>query len=144
MTINSMFALVDEDGEIHWPKDDKRRTMTFTKKQEKELMEQVFADVEELVDWGDAPMSPGWLRQLGREAQAVEMEQEDQRLLDEKEAAAQDRLDKAALARENSQSERGKRRKLLGGPVKPDYVIKEIHEERTTTGFAAIWYACKC
>ena len=67
------YVLADEAGELHAPKDENRNEIAFELGLETAIRQQILADVLAMADAG-APMSPGFLQQLGRldEAAAVE------------------------------------------------------------------------
>ncbi|KAL1525795.1 hypothetical protein AB1Y20_020635 [Prymnesium parvum] len=71
--VNFMFALADETGEIHPPKDAKRREVALGPGLEQELREQVLLDLAQMSERG-YPLSPGFLRQLGEEGKAQYVE----------------------------------------------------------------------
>ena len=64
--VNFPYVLATEDGEIHWPKDSKRREIAYPEEEEAELREELFADLLQLAELGH-PLSPGFCRLLGRE-----------------------------------------------------------------------------
>lgn len=64
--VNFPYVLATEDGEIHWPKDSKRREIAYSEEEEAELREELFADLLQLAELGH-PLSPGFCRLLGRE-----------------------------------------------------------------------------
>ena len=71
--VNMMYAIVTEHGEIAWPKDNARREIQFSAAEEKEVRQQVLADMLALGGRGE-PLSPAWWRQLGEEEKAREVE----------------------------------------------------------------------
>ena len=73
LTVVMQYALVTEMGEAHWPKDTDKREMAFDEGTTTAVMEQALADVDTFYGAGH-PLSPGWLRQLGHEQRAQEVE----------------------------------------------------------------------
>ena len=72
MFLNFMYVLADEDGELHWPKDNERREIKFGPEQERSIRQKILADARRLVHQGP-PLSSGWLRQLNMGPQALQM-----------------------------------------------------------------------
>ena len=56
MFLNFMYVLADEDGELHWPKDNERREIKFCPEQERSIRQKILADARRLVHQG--PPSP--------------------------------------------------------------------------------------
>lgn len=72
--LNGMYALVTQDGEYHFPKDNDRRELSVTLEERKSLRAAVKNDMLQLGQSGQ-PLSPSWWRQeLGNEEKAKEME----------------------------------------------------------------------
>ena len=72
--VNGMYALVTESGEMHWPKDEKRKEINVAPSLEAELRAEVLSEMRSLGDAG-RPLSPGWWRQLQEEDKAREVEE---------------------------------------------------------------------
>jgi hypothetical protein len=68
--INLMYVLTDEAGEMHYPKDGRRREMAVSPAMEAELRTMVLANVRSMWEKGYS-LSAGWLRQLGIAAETV-------------------------------------------------------------------------
>ena len=64
-----MYALLDENGELHPPKDTDRNEIALTPQEVHEIRAQVVSDALALGEMG-MPLSPGWWRQLGDETEA--------------------------------------------------------------------------
>lgn len=73
--INTMYALVTEHGEIHWPKDENNRELKFTATRVAEVRHAVLQDLREMGQKGRPLSAPFW-RQLGEEEKAKEVEQQ--------------------------------------------------------------------
>ena len=73
LMIELQYVLADEDGELNKPKDGNKLEIALTPALEAEIRVQILQDVMDMADAG-APLSPGFLRQLGRleEADVVE------------------------------------------------------------------------
>ena len=117
--VNLMYALIDEDGEIHPPKDTDRREMKLSSSLVSELRQQAAADLKEMESFG-WPLSPAFLRQIGMEEKAQEVEQAGA----EAEAAQQQQVQQRVVR------QAGKRK----------YEVAEILEERPCSGKAKVWY----
>ena len=70
--VNFLYVLLDEDGEMHPPKDSERREIDISG-WEQGVRQQALVDLSAMAD-AQAPLSPGFLRQLGREKKALETE----------------------------------------------------------------------
>ena len=68
--LNFNYALVDENGELHPPKDSNRNEILLTPHEVSEIRTQVVSDVLALGE-KDLPLSAGWWRQLGDETKAL-------------------------------------------------------------------------
>ncbi|KAL1496604.1 hypothetical protein AB1Y20_014208 [Prymnesium parvum] len=68
--INLMYILLDEDGEIHFPKDQQRREFAFREAEVNAFRRHVLIDARTMVMQG-VQLSSGWLRQLGMEERAI-------------------------------------------------------------------------
>jgi hypothetical protein len=64
-----MYALSDESGEVHPPKDSNRNEIALTPQEEHEIRAQVLIDAMAFSQRG-IPLSPAWHRQLGKEPAA--------------------------------------------------------------------------
>ena len=64
-----MYALLDENGELHPPKDSDRNEIALTPEEVHEIRTQVASDALALGEMG-MPLSAGWWRQLGNETEA--------------------------------------------------------------------------
>ena len=73
MYFNFLYVLMDEDGELHYPKDETRREIGFSPGEETAIRQSVMADLINMAD-ANFPLSPRFLQRLGRDAQAAEME----------------------------------------------------------------------
>ena len=71
--INFQYVLFDEAGEMHPPKDDGRREIKLDATLETSLRQQVLSDLDKMYKKG-LPLAPGFLRQLGREEEALATE----------------------------------------------------------------------
>jgi hypothetical protein len=71
--INFTFALVDENGELHPPKDENRIEIALTPQEVHEIRAQVLSDALAFSAM-DLPLSAAWLRQLGDETKALTTE----------------------------------------------------------------------
>lgn len=71
--LNGMYALVTQDGEIHYPKDNQRREVRVSMEEEGELWSEVKAEMTQMGQEGQ-PLSPSWWRQLGNEEKAKQVE----------------------------------------------------------------------
>ena len=69
LSINFMYVLMGEMGDLHPPKDSKRREIALPAEELTELRQIVLTDVLTLAQAG-AQLSPGWWRQLGEESRA--------------------------------------------------------------------------
>ena len=49
MFINFQYVLADEDGEVHWPKDNQRRELEFSPEVEQAVRQKILADARRLV-----------------------------------------------------------------------------------------------
>ena len=67
--INFTYALVDETGEVHPPKDENRNEIALTPQEVHEIRAQVLSDAAAFSQ-SDTPLSAAWLRQLGDEEKA--------------------------------------------------------------------------
>jgi len=67
--VNFTYALVDETGEVHPPKDANRNEITLTPQEMHEIRAQVLSDAAAFSQ-NDFPLSAAWLRQLGDEEKA--------------------------------------------------------------------------
>lgn len=112
--LNFNFVMVDEDGEVHAPKDLQRREMALSGMEF--IREQVLIDVRALTK-ADCPLGPGWWRQLGMPERAAEVE--------------------TMLQNPNGRFKR--RKKELPNNVKK-YEVDCILDERKSTGRAGMWY----
>ena len=69
MYVNFMYVVSDEDGEVHYPKDNQRREISFSAAMETAIRQKILADARRLVRQG-APLSARWLQQLKLEPEA--------------------------------------------------------------------------
>ena len=115
--VNGMYALVTENGEIHWPKNEKRQEIWVDDSEEAELRKEVLADVQLLAVKGHS-LSPGWWRQLGNEEKALEVE-----------ASLANPKRSLAPAKKAKKIKAPKRRRF----TKETYEIEEIVAERKTS-----------
>ena len=69
MYVNFMYALLDENGELHPPKDSARNEIALTPEEVHEIRTQVASDALALGEMG-MPLSAGWWRQLNNETEA--------------------------------------------------------------------------
>lgn len=70
--VNLMYVLSDEAGELHLPKDEKKRELSFTNESMQLIRQQILRDARILKD-KKAPLSAGWFRQLGELVTAMEV-----------------------------------------------------------------------
>lgn len=70
--VNFMYILLDETGELHFPKDDNRRESSFSVSRVQSFREQILRDVQ-ILSKQKAPMSAGWYTQLGQPVKAMEV-----------------------------------------------------------------------
>ena len=134
--LNGMYALMTEHGDIKWPKDNTRREIQFSEAEEKELRQQVLADMQALLERGE-PLSPGWLRQLGHTAQALQVEAEL--------AAPRGRKRKGkarALTAAQLRAPRVKKQKVAARPrfTKDSFEIERIVSEKKVSSKAKVLY----
>lgn len=111
--INFNFVLVDEDGEMHAPKDENRREIALSNTDD--IRAQVLADVRSLSQNG-CPLGPGWWNQLGMPEKAAEVQ----------------------LMLSNPYQRKQARQR--GNPQSAKYDIDCIVDERKSTGRAGMWY----
>lgn len=71
--LNGMYALVTQDLEFHFPKDNERRELGVSSADQLSLKHGVLEDMKTLGRSGH-PLSPRWWRQLGEEDKAIEAE----------------------------------------------------------------------
>lgn len=69
LTINFLYVLTGEMGDLHPPKDPERREIALSSEEETELRQLVLTDAKALGNKG-AQLSAGWWRQLGDEIHA--------------------------------------------------------------------------
>lgn len=69
----AQYVLLDETGELHAPKDEKRREIAFSPELETAIREQAFADLR-LMGQQNFPLSPELWRRLANEERALETE----------------------------------------------------------------------
>ena len=67
------YVLLDEMGELHPPKDENRNEISLSPGLLLDHRRQITADLVLMAD-GGVPLSAGYLRQLGREGQALQVE----------------------------------------------------------------------
>ena len=70
LTVNFLYALIGEMGDLHPPKDTDRREIALPAAEVTDLRQQALRDATELGRAG-AQLSPGWWRQLGEEQHAL-------------------------------------------------------------------------
>ena len=68
--INLAYALMDQNGELHPPKDANRIEISLTQTLQALICQQVLSDASAMADQGMS-MAPGFLRAMGREQQAM-------------------------------------------------------------------------
>lgn len=73
MMLEFQYVLSDEMGELHPPKDENRNEIALSPGLTLDLRRQISADLVLMAD-GGVPLSAGYLRQLGREGQALQVE----------------------------------------------------------------------
>ena len=117
--VNGMYALVTESGEMNWPKGKERKEIQVEPHVEASLRKEVLVDVRALADQGRR-LSPGWWRQLGDEARALQVEYE---LANPRAAAAAAR----ALAAAPKKAKKAKKRARF---TKESYEIDAILAEK--------------
>jgi len=71
--VSMIYVLSDEAGEMHFPKDANRRELGVSSAQEASYRVMVLQDAVQLQEMA-CPLSPGWLRQMGKEEEAQMME----------------------------------------------------------------------
>ena len=71
--VNVSYALVDQHGEVHPPKDLHRREILLQPQTVTAIRQQAMRDVLSLYEMGE-PLSAGFLRQLGKENEAQQIE----------------------------------------------------------------------
>lgn len=126
--INTMYALVTEHGEIHWPKDEENRELSFTATRIAEVRRGVLKDLREMGDSGHPLSAPFWL-QLGEEEKAKEVELQ---LLADLQKKEQSRLARLSGERRVAQRGAGSR----GRYTKEKYKIDQILAEKQTSSKA--------
>lgn len=112
MYVNFNFVLIDQDGELTPPLDNKRRPMCLVN--EADIRSQALVDVRLMAE-KNFPLGPGWWRQLGQEERAVEVE----------EMLRRPQGGRTASTGRRSASE--------------TYEIDQILDERPSTGRAGAW-----
>ena len=73
--LGCMYVIATEHGELHWPKDSKRREIAFDQTTEANVRERILSDMMRLSERGE-PLAPGFWRQLGQHEKAVAVEAE--------------------------------------------------------------------
>ena len=73
LAVNITYALVDQHGEVHPPKDYLRREIKLRPETVTAIRQQAMVDVLSLYEMGE-PLSAGFLRQLGKEEEALQIE----------------------------------------------------------------------
>ena len=152
MSANFQYALIDEEGEIHPPKDTERREIKMADSETKALKQSVYADLNLMsLDQSTCKLSPKFLRLIGLDAKAAEVE------VAEAEAQAQTQAEKEAklsskkrvlsttcAARRTEAQERkaakAVREREERAARRIEYPIDEILEERPASGRAISWY----
>jgi len=71
--VSMIYVLSDDAGEMHFPKDANRRELGVSSAQEASYRVMVLQDAVQLQEMA-CPLSPGWLRQMGKEEEAQMME----------------------------------------------------------------------
>jgi len=71
--VNFLYSLLDEDGELHPPKDSERREIELMSEDEAALRQQVLKDVKTMAT-KKFPLSAGFYRQLGEVEKAAQVE----------------------------------------------------------------------
>ena len=71
--VNMIYLLCDENGDLHKPKDMNRREMTISPAQELAYRAMILQDAQAMEEAG-MPLSPGFLRQMGKFVKAQAME----------------------------------------------------------------------
>ena len=150
MSANFQYALIDEDGEIAPPKDPERREIQMTDSEMSQLRQSAYADLHLMAESG-CKLSPKFLRLLGLEVKAAEVEAAEAAA---EEAKAAERAEKASsgkrklmlatTARATEAKERkaakAAREREERAAARIEYPIEEILEERPATGRAITWY----
>ena len=118
------YILFDEEGELHPPKtqtaDGGRAEVALTPLLEQQMREQVLSDVLRMGTRGD-PLAPGFLRQIGREADA-----------DVLQAQLLSQVSVASASSETPASSSTKKARRLKGVFQVDCILEEKPRTRTT------------
>lgn len=114
--INLMYILVDEHAEIHYPKDNSRREISFSHQEELRFRQQILLEARKLVHQG-APLSSGWLNRLGMPQHALAVQ------------AAEQAGQKLTLPRAPCEKRKHNH-----------WNVQMIVEERPSSGRALAWY----
>jgi hypothetical protein len=73
--LGCMYVIATEHGELHWPKDSKRREIAFDQTTEANVRERILSDMMRLSERAEQ-LAPGFWRQLGQHEKAVAVEAE--------------------------------------------------------------------
>ena len=143
MSANYQYALIDEDGEIHPPKDTERREIVLTDSEMSLLRESVYADLHLMAE-NNCTLSPKFLRLIGLEAKAAEVEAAEAVAREEKLLWRKRKLLTATAAKATEAKERKAAKAAAAreerAAARIEYPIEEILEERPATGRAITWY----
>ena len=108
--LNFAYTLIDHNGELHPPKDSTRREIELTDTLQTLIRQQALSDAMLMADQG-APMSPSFLRHMGRQQEAM--------------------IAAARLQQQESTvplPQKGKRRAIKA----PEYEVAEVLDEKGT------------
>jgi hypothetical protein len=130
--VNFQFVLASEHGQLYPPKDEERREIALSPQLQTDLRRQILVDIRGMAGKG-FPLAPGFLRQLGREAAAQEVEA---RLLN----LQQQQAASSAQAGSSAAPLSAKKPRTMRMAEQESYEVDCIVEERSSTGKAERWY----
>ena len=143
MSANFSYALIDEDGEVHPPKDPDRREIQLTDSDMSQLRQSAYADLHLMAE-NDCNLSPRFLRLIGLEEKATAVEAaaeaaREEMLSSKKRKQVTECTARATEAREKKAAKAAREREERAA-ARIEYPIEEILEERPATGRAITWY----
>ena len=128
---NGMYALMADHGGVTWPKDNNRKELAFPEAIEKELRQQVLSDLLLLHTRGE-PLSPAWLRKLGKPEMALQVEAE----------LAAPRRAKAPRRQQTSRASRVRKPMVTKQPrfTKESFEVEQILAQKKVSSKAKVLY----
>jgi hypothetical protein len=127
--INFQYVLFDEAGELHPPKNGDKCEIELDGALETALRQQVFSDLSKMYEKG-LPLAPGFLRQLGREEEALATEA----MLCNRPQMRE--TSEESTEEESTEEERG----MLTLKSSGSWEIDRIVDQKPSTGRARWWY----